>query len=242
MSDGETISVDFGKPMPLFPLGQVTLMPHAVLPVHIFEPRYRALTRDVLQHNGQVALAVYADAAWDTESESDTPPSLPPLRPAVCVGQVVQHERLPDGRYNLLVQGVCRAQIVSEITPSDHGKPYRLAHLKPVGVETEEDVMASERSRLTALFAGTSLRDLREAKSIVGHLADEDVPTSAILELVTFSVLPDPELRYRLLAEGNALRRSAIIRTQLDAIRNLLDRAAPQRAVLADLPKGVFNN
>ena len=240
MSEGETISVDFGKPMPLFPLAQVTLMPHAVLPIHIFESRYRAMTRDVLGSNGQIALAVYAGSAW--KYEDDEPDFPPPVRPAVCVGQIVQHERFPDGRYNLLVQGVCRAQIVKEIDTKEHGKPYRLAHLRPVGVDTEEDVMASERSRLTALFAGTSLRDLREAKAIVGHLADEDVPTSAILELVTFSVLPDPELRYRLLAEGNALRRSAIIRTQLDAIRDLLDRAAPQREALEGLPKGVFNN
>ena len=240
MSDGETISVDFGKPMPLFPLAQVTLMPHAALPIHIFESRYRAMTRDVLQSSGQIALAVYAGGEW--MSEEDVGADSAPVRPAVCVSQVVQHERLPDGRYNLLVQGVCRAQIVREINPKEHGKPYRVAHLRPVGVETEEDVMASERSRLTALFAGTSLRDLREAKTIVKHLADEDVPTSAILELVTFSVLPDPELRYKLLAEGNALRRSAIIRTQLDAIRSLLDRAAPQREALAGLPKGVFNN
>lgn len=240
MSDGETISVDFGKPMPLFPLAQVTLMPHAALPIHIFESRYRAMTRDVLQSSGQIALAVYAGGEWMGEDEAGADTA--PVRPAVCVSQVVQHERLPDGRYNLLVQGVCRAQIVREINPQEHGKPYRVALLRPVGVETEEDVMASERSRLTALFAGTSLRDLREAKTIVKHLADEDVPTSAILELVTFSVLPDPELRYKLLAEGNALRRSAIIRTQLDAIRSLLDRAAPQREALVGLPKGVFNN
>jgi hypothetical protein len=227
--------------MPLFPLGKVTLMPHAVLPVHIFAPRDRQMTRDILESSGQVALAIYEGSAWmDEDAESAGTP--PPIRPAVCVGQVVQHERLPDGRYNLLVQGVCRAQIVREIPADEHGKPYRLALLRPVGVDTEEDVMASERSRLTALFAGTSLKDLREAKSIVEYLADDEVPTSAILELVTFNLLPDPELRYRLLAEGNAMRRSAIIRVQLDAIRSLLDRAAPQREALARLPKGVFNN
>lgn len=241
MSEGESISVDFGKSMPLFPLAQVTLMPHAVLPVHIFEKRYRALTRDVLEGSGQLALAVYADTSWQDHDEPGASPP-PAVRPAVCVGQVVQHHRLDDGRYNLLLQGVCRAQVVQEVDPQEHGKPYRLAYLRPVGVDTEEDTMSSERSRLTALFAGTSLRDLREAKAIVGHLADDDVPTSAILELVTFSVLPDPELKYRLLAEGDALRRSAIIRTQLDAIRNLLDRAVPQREALATLPKGVFNN
>lgn len=241
MSERETISVDFGKPMPIFPLAQVTLMPHAALPVHIFEPRYRQMTRDILERSGQVALAVYANSSWmDEDTEAGGPP--PPVRPAVCVCQVVQHERLPDGRYNLLLQGICRAQILREVPAAEHGKPYRVAHLKPVGVDTEEDVMASERSRLTALFAGTSLKDLREAKSIVEYLADEEIPTSAILELVTFNFLPDPELRYRLLAEGNAMRRSAIIRTQLDAIRDLLDRAAPQREALARLPKGVFNN
>lgn len=241
MSEGETISVNFGKPMPLFPLAQVTLLPHQVLAVHIFEPRYRTMARDVLEGSRQIALSVYAGDEW---REHDEPGSShpPPVRPAVCVGQIVQEHRLDDGRFNLLLQGVCRAQIVREVSPREHGKPYRVAFLRPVGVDTEEDVMASERSRLTALFAGTSLRDLREAKVIVNHLADEDVPTSAILEWVTASVLPDPELRYRLLAEGNALRRSAIIRTQLDAIRDLLDRAAPQRAVIAGLPKGVYNN
>jgi Lon protease-like protein len=241
MSDGETISVDFGQPMPLFPLERVYLAPHQTLPVHIFEPRYRAMTRDALEGSRQVAMAVYAGEAWRETDEPGTS-APPPLRPAVCVGHIMHYHRLDDGRFNLLLQGVCRAQIVREVSPREHGKPYRVAHLRPVGVDSEEDVMASERSRLTALFAGTSLRDLRDAKAIVGHLADEDVPTSAILDLVAFSVLPDPELRYRLLAEGNALRRSAIIRTQLDAIRDLLDRAAPQRAVIARLPKGVFNN
>ncbi|MBY0308634.1 MAG: LON peptidase substrate-binding domain-containing protein [Phycisphaerales bacterium] len=239
MSERETVSVDFGKPMPIFPLAQVTLMPHAVLPLQVFEPRYRQMARDILGASGQLALAVYEGEAWKDEDASSPPP---PVRPAVCVGQVVQHERLGDGRYNLLVQGVCRAHIVREVPPAEHGRPYRIAHLKPVGVETEEDVMAGERSRLTALFAATSLKDLRHAESIVEYLADEEVPTSAILELVTFNLLPDPELRYRLLEEGNAMRRSAIIRTQLDAIRDLLDRAAPQRAALAKLPKGVFNN
>jgi len=239
VSEGESISVDFGKPVPLFPLAQVTLMPHAALPVHIFEARYRALVHDVLEGSGQVALSVYAGEAWREEEEAGARPA---LRPAVCVGQVVQHHKLDDGRYNLLLQGVCRAQIVREVSPKEHGKPYRLAYLRPVGVDTEEDEMSGERSRLTALFSGTSLRDLKDAKTIVEYLSDEDVPTSAILELVTFSVLPDAELRYRLLAEGDALRRSAIIRTQLDAIRDLLDRAAPQRAANAGLPRGVYNN
>jgi Lon protease-like protein len=239
MSERETISIDFGKPMPIFPLDQVAMMPHQILALHIFEPRYRQLTRDILESSGQIALAVYAGSAWMHEEIGGPPP---PVRPAVCVCQVVQHERLADGQYNLLLQGVCRARILHEIRAADHGKQYRLAYLESVGIDSEEDVMAGERSRLTALFAGTSLRDLRQAESIVEFLGDEDVPTSAILEHVTFNLLPDPELRYKLLAEGNAMRRSAIIRTQLDAIRDLLDRAAPQREALTKLPKGVFNN
>ncbi|MFT3686217.1 MAG: LON peptidase substrate-binding domain-containing protein [Phycisphaerales bacterium] len=241
MSEQETV-FDFGRPMPVFPLGQASLMPHSQLQIHVFEPRYRQLTRDILQSNGNLAIGVYDGDEWMDDDGGGGQGTPPALRPAVCIGHVIQHERLSDGRYNLAVQGVCRAHLVREIPPAEHGKPYRLAYFKPVGVKSEEDVMSGERSRLTALFAGTSLRDLRDAESIVEFLADEDVSTSAILELVTFNLLPDPELRYTLLAEGNALRRSAIIRTQLDAIRSLLDRAAPQKEALAKLPKGIFNN
>lgn len=101
MSDEIAIQVHFGKPMPLFPLGVVALMPQQVAPFHIFEPRYRQMIGDALDGSGQIAMATYDTSNLD---EFDYSGDTMPLRPAVCVGQVFQHERLPDGHYNILLQ------------------------------------------------------------------------------------------------------------------------------------------
>ena len=52
MSDETAIQVNFGRPMPVFPLDQVTLLPQQVLPLHIFEPRYRQMVTDALDGSG----------------------------------------------------------------------------------------------------------------------------------------------------------------------------------------------
>lgn len=234
-SEGLAISVNFARAMPIFPLAQVSLMPHALLPLHIFEPRYRQMVTDALDGPGQIAMAVFSGNAWKS-----TYHARPPLRAAVCVGQIVQHEALPTSepgvtstsklpRYNILLQGVCRATIQHELSPDDTEKPYRLAMLQPIGLDGEEQILAGERSRLATLLTATSLRELRESAKVARHIADSDVPTTAILELVTFSMLHDSELRYRLLEEGDVLRRAQEIRHQLENLRTLLDRALPQK-------------
>lgn len=227
------IRVNFSRAMPLFPLASVTLMPHAVLPVHIFEPRYRAMVTAALDGAGQIAMAVFDGSNWQEQYEGR-----PPIRSAVCVGQIMQHNKLEDGRYNIALQGVCRARVVRELSTEEAGTPYRQVVLEAVGIDSDEDEQTTaERAKLTLMLTQTRLSDLREAPAVLKHLADEDVPTSAILELLTFTMLPDPELRYKLLAEGDLLTRASIIRGELGKIQKLLERAQPQRREKP--PKGV---
>ena len=141
MSEEISIRVNFGNPMAMFPLDHVTLMPHAVLPLHIFEPRYRHMVSDALDGPGQIAMAV-------TMPGEGGDPYRPTLRPAVCVGQIVQHHKLPDGRYNIALQGVCRARIMQEL-PDDEDVPYRRAYLQPLGTaKIDEEELAGARARL----------------------------------------------------------------------------------------------
>ena len=109
MSEDNTVQVNFGKPIPLFPLDSAVLLPQQVLPLHIFEPRYRQMVERALDGAGQIAMAVFEGESWKQQYHGR-----PALRPAVCIGQIVQHERLPDGRYNIILQGVCRARISKE--------------------------------------------------------------------------------------------------------------------------------
>jgi uncharacterized protein len=232
MPDPTTIRVNFGRAVPLFPLNEAVLMPHGLLPLNIFEPRYRQMVSDALDGSGQIAMAVFEGGAWQEEYHGR-----PPIRPFVCLGQIVQHHKLPDGRFNILLQGVCRARILSEIPPHD-GRLYREAMLEPVGVEFgDESALDQYRRRLKAWLAGP-LADLRGADQFKAHLDDANIPTSAILELLALTLLSNPETRYRLLAAGDPDERARIVSGELAGLERLIRRAAPQRALAAAAPKG----
>ncbi len=85
--------------LPLFPL-PVVLVPGAVMPLHIFEQRYRDMVSDVLERNRTFGL-IYHD--WD-----DHGPFLAEHGQVGCVAHIREHERLEDGRYMLIVEGLER--------------------------------------------------------------------------------------------------------------------------------------
>lgn len=237
MHEGEesTIRVNFGKPMPLFPLDSVSLLPQQILPMHIFEPRYRQMVEHALDGSGQIAMAVFRGSAWKLQYHGR-----PALMGAVCVGQIAQHEKLADGRFNLLLQGVCRGRILHEL-PAREGVLYREAQLAPVDVDLEnEDVLVESREFLEESLVEGPLSRFAAAKTILEYVQNEEVPTTALLELVTFTMLSGKGLRYRLLAEGDAQRRASIIQRELRSLEGLLGRADRQRP--DEWPKGMSWN
>lgn len=233
MSDSSSIQVNFSRPVPLFPLGHVALLPQQVQPLHIFEPRYRQMIDVALDASGQIAMAVFEGDRWKQEYHGR-----PPLRPAVCIGQIIHHERLPDGRYNVALQGVCRARIVEEM-PADEDRLYRVAMLQPIGLPSEEDQdrLAGARERLSGRLAEGPLRRLKAAGPISEYFEKEDFPTAALMELISFTILNNADLRYTLLAEADPLVRAGIIEEELADLSRVIaiaDRQWPQE----DAPRG----
>ena len=105
------------------------MLPGAVLPLHVFEPRYREMVRDVLSRPTCDRFIATALLSGDYEHLYDT--NNAPIAPAVCVGQVVQHMPMPDGRCNIVLVGRARAHIVSE----DATHTYRQAVLRIIPTE-----------------------------------------------------------------------------------------------------------
>ena len=105
MPERETISVNFGRPVPVFPLDGVVLLPQQVLPLHIFEERYVQMVSRVLDGSGQIALAVFEGDDWKKDYDG-----VPPIRPYVCLGQIAQpllgltDHPLPEGHHLLRPQ------------------------------------------------------------------------------------------------------------------------------------------
>src|SRR5438552_1131141 len=118
---GETDMLSgFNGKVRLFPLPNLVLFPHVIQPLHIFEPRYRQLMNDALAGDRLMALALL-QPGWEEDYHKQ-----PPVYPTVCLGRIFQEERLPDGRFNLLLHGVSRARIRAECPTS---KLYRTARV-----------------------------------------------------------------------------------------------------------------
>ena len=95
-----SVQCDFRRNPPSSPPANGDV-PHSVVPLHIFEPRYRQMLDDALTE----LTAGHRHHSSDAEEERPGEPS--PLLPVGCIGQIVDHERLPDGRHNILLQGLC---------------------------------------------------------------------------------------------------------------------------------------
>jgi len=194
--------------VPLFPLPNVVLFPHVILPLHIFEERYKQMTADALAGPRQIAMALLKPG-WEKDYYQR-----PVIEPVVCVGTIVSHEMMPDGKYNFLLQGHTRAEVVREVK----GKPYRVAELKPLAeTKVSEKDLSPLRDRLQAVFDnGTFLatdigRQLRQ-------LLWTPLPTDAIADLIACRLLDDPALKQTLLEETDIVRRVDRIVTAFEAI------------------------
>ncbi len=207
--------------MPLFPLPNCVLLPHATIPLHIFEQRYRAMTSDSLDSRGLIAMASFDGDQWTTEYEGN-----PPVRPHVCIGYIVKHRRFKDGRYDVLLQGVCRARILEEV---EHG-PYRTAILEPTESQSTLEIdLDSSRHRIEQLLGDETLKSLKSVNAIHNWLSRE-VPTAAVVDLAIMTLCDSAEQRYAMLAEPDAATRAHWLEQRLHETRRTLtiaDRLGP---------------
>jgi Lon protease-like protein len=176
----------------------MVLLPRAVLPLHIFEDRYRRMTADALTGARQIAMAlpttpptgVAAGDVWAVE-------------PVVCIGRIIKHERMEDGRYNLLLEGACRATIVREFDD----KPYRQAELAPLPETPVLEIdLAEQRRRLTQFFADNRVRESDVLKQLV-RLMHSNMATAELADVFAYALIGDAAVKQQLLADGDVRRR-----------------------------------
>ncbi|MEN8160719.1 MAG: LON peptidase substrate-binding domain-containing protein [Myxococcota bacterium] len=171
---GPTGSEQAGRRLPLFPLDNVVLMPGVVLPLHVFEPRYRQLSTDVLAGERRIGMiAVRPEHSHEMGGD-------PPLYEVGCAGFVTEHRRLPDGRFHLLLQGTERFRVLREI-PREGDRLYRLAEIEPLEDEPGDVARAgSLRDRAIELLLRLTERTLPEDQAL-------DAERLRALELAQFA-------------------------------------------------------
>jgi Lon protease-like protein len=197
--------------VPLFPLPNIVLFPRAVLPLHIFEHRYRSMTADALTDRRLIAMALLKPG-WERDYYSK-----PQIEPIVCVGQILTHEQLPDGKYNLLLQGIGRAKISQEVDDPD--RLYRAANLDPL-IESPvlEIDLTHQRQKLSTLFE-TRLHTLGGLSRQFRQMLTSPMPTADIADLAAFNLLDNIPLKQSLLADPDIVQRVNRLITALDQIQ-----------------------
>jgi Lon protease-like protein len=158
--------------LPLFPLEQVVLFPRTQVELHVFEPRYRQMVAAALR--GQRRIGMVAVPPEHTHAMADDPP----VYPVGCAGRIVRSERLPEGRYQIVLRGTQRFRIREE-GPRSHERLYRVAQIELLEETAgEPDRMRVQRERAVELLIEL-LRGLRQGgdsdlERVRSHLAGLD--------------------------------------------------------------------
>jgi len=196
--DIDRIVRDFPRRVPIFPLPEAVLFPGAVLPLHIFEPRYREMLEDALASDRLIAMALLKQCSRE-EYESR-----PPFHETVCVGRIVRHEALADGRSNIALLGISagRAQEAAD------DRPYRTAEV--LLLEDELDAFGSAfRARLERAYAISvqGPEGLAGFESQLLELLDEDRIPAALINTCALTAPILPQHKLQLLEERSIARR-----------------------------------
>src|SRR5512147_373282 len=112
-----------GEELPLFPLSNVVLFPRVRAPLHIFEPRYRQMTEHALAGERRIGMVVVPPEHLERIAGD------PPVYAIGCAGVISASQRLPDGRFHIMLDGTWRFRIQEEL-PHAPGRLYRLARVE----------------------------------------------------------------------------------------------------------------
>ena len=196
--DGEGTLASSLRRLPLFPLPNAVLFPHALLPLHIFEERYRVMMRDVLTGTRFLAIGLLMP---DARAEEE----LPSVQPIAGVGEVVMAHELPDGRFNLVVRGRARIRIDREL-PS--GRPYRLvtATELPDFPITDATELVDADQTLRALI-GQLADAIPEGGELLRQVVVSQETPSELVDVLAAALVVDPGLRQRLLETRDVMKR-----------------------------------
>lgn len=203
------IPPDFDGVVRLFPLPNVVLFPHVVLPLHIFEPRYCDMLEEALETDRLIMMTLLLPG-WEKETKKR-----PEISPLGCLGKIISHTRLPEGRHNIMLAGLRRAAINRELPLK---RPFRRAKVQLV----EDFYDPSHVQKLPALqrqlldmfrnfVPQTSL-----AQEQLEQLLAQQISLGMLTDIVSFTVGLPINTKQQLLGEWRVDRRAELLLKTLE--------------------------
>ena len=202
----ETLHVP--ETVPVMTLPNTVLFPQALLPLHIFEPRYREMLRDVLAHD-----RLFAIAQLDSD-RPDNPDQVEPLHRIAAVGIVRACQKGENDTSNLLLQGICRVEITSIVRED----PYRIIAIQPIATtagthQAELEILRLEVMRLLSLRRRLGTPAPKGMTKFLESIDDIDTFT----DIAVFNLCEDSATKQQLLETLETRRRLQLFAASLKA-------------------------
>jgi Lon protease-like protein len=218
------VEIQVPDEVPVMTLPDLAFFPQALLPLHIFEPRYRRMLRDVLASN-----RIFAVACLDSEAAASHGRFEPPHRVA-CIGLVRACQENSNGTSNLLLQGLCRVSI--EAILGD--EPYRRIRIRalvsePGAAPSENAKLRTELSRLIKLKLRLSPGGSEGMTDLLKTVEDPEV----FADIAAFNLCDDAPVKQKLLETLDVNRRLLLL---LKVVRSEIDSAILRMNLQGGLP------
>ncbi|MGI8639940.1 MAG: LON peptidase substrate-binding domain-containing protein [Pyrinomonadaceae bacterium] len=207
------------KHLPIFPLPLV-LLPNELLPLHLFEPRYRQMLKDVALDRNMFGVSYFEPKESFIEK--------PAAGSIGCVAEVREAQTLPDGRSNILTIGIIRYHLIDYI---DAGEPYLVGDLEFFEDDKEdENLLNPLADEVFALFR----RVAKAAHKLSGERGTfpdvQQTEPQSLSFLVTAAFNLEPELKYQLLETRSTIER-------LERLREILRQTVGKMEESAEIHK-----
>ncbi len=165
---------DLPPVIPLFPLPNVAALPYLQVPLHVFEPRYRAMLADAMAGDHVIGL-VQLQPGFEADYEGR-----PPIFSIGCAAIVVTSDRQPDGEFDIVLRGFMKFRITGETGD----KAYRLARVEPIHEPVDEVMRAALHEERPGLEAAMAISlGIDPASLRLPPISDEDLVNSMVMSL-----------------------------------------------------------
>lgn len=210
MTDAELRFDDLPASIPVFPLSGVLLLPRAILPLNIFEPRYRNMTQDAMASDRLIGMVQPVDPEEVPVTPSGRIKNLDDERLVLystgCVGRISQCQESPDGRYFISLVGACRFKLGDEI---DTTRGYRRFNADWSEFQSDLDKQAGSLDRTRLLSA---MRRYFEANQInVDWSAVDEAEDESLISALAMSSPFAPAEKQALLEATDLAHRCEVL-------------------------------
>jgi hypothetical protein len=208
--------------IPIFPLPNLVFFPGTVVPLHIFEPRYRQMIQDVLAGDGVLALSLLKPG-WEARYHDN-----PPIHPVGCAGRLLEVASMPEGRFNIRLAGLGRVRLDEYETH----RPYRMARAELLPELLPADGCAEMREARNDLLGayGLLVAEITGCQSLALEGA-RSAPFHALVNTLSAHLDLPSVIKQELLNEDNVLERSQavthVLRLELERLSQRKDGSGP---------------